>query len=161
MNAEATQHILAAAKQKQCQSAAAIAAKVQQKSGLKVSVSTVQRSLKRGGLNHQAQGSANADSKIETHKFATAAQRSDTVCWRNTMVTDSSIFTMHAMGKPAGSWCTQATRGTARRPNHSLGVHYYMGMTYWGVTKTNRCTIQLPISPGTKAAASGPLYRLL
>ena len=65
---------------------------------------------------------------------AAKVQQSDTVCWRNTMVTDSSIFTMHAMGKPAGSWCTQATRGTAGRPNHSLGVHYYKGMTYWGVT---------------------------
>ncbi|KAL0035558.1 hypothetical protein WJX77_011878 [Trebouxia sp. C0004] len=40
---------------------------------------------------------------------------------------------MHSMGKPAGSWCTQATRGTVGRPKHSLGVHCYMGMTYWGV----------------------------
>ena len=47
----ATQHILTAAKQKQYKSAAAIAAKVQQNYALKVSVSTVQRALKRAGLN--------------------------------------------------------------------------------------------------------------
>jgi len=40
MNAKAVQHILAAAKQKQCKSAAAIAAKVRQKSVGKVSVVT-------------------------------------------------------------------------------------------------------------------------
>ncbi len=40
LNAKAIQHILAAAKQKQCKSAAAIAAKVQQKSVGKVSVIT-------------------------------------------------------------------------------------------------------------------------
>ena len=50
------------------------------------------------------------------------------------MITDSSVFRMHPMGKPAGSWYTQATRGTVGRPKHSLGVHCYMGMTYWGVT---------------------------
>ena len=60
-------------------------------------------------------------------KFGTAAQRSDTVCWRNTMITDSGIFRMHAMGKPAGSWRTQATRGTVGRPKHSLGVHCLHG----------------------------------
>ena len=66
--------------------------------------------------------------------ICTAAQRTDTVCWRDTMIMDSSIFRMHPMGKPAGSRCTQATRGTVGRPKHSLGVHCYMGMTYWGVT---------------------------
>ncbi len=40
LNAKAIQHILAAAKQKQCKSAGAIAAKVQQKSVGKVSVTT-------------------------------------------------------------------------------------------------------------------------
>ena len=47
LNTETTQHILTTAKQKQCKSAAAIAAKVQQKYALKVSVSTVQRALRR------------------------------------------------------------------------------------------------------------------
>ena len=50
------------------------------------------------------------------------------------MITDSSTFRMHPKGKPAGSWCSQATRGTVGRPKRSLGVHCYMGMTYWGVT---------------------------
>ncbi|DBA90884.1 TPA: hypothetical protein ACH3X2_004254 [Trebouxia sp. C0005] len=52
LNAKAIQLILEAAKQKQCKSAAAITARVQQKSVLKVSVSTVQRALRREGLKH-------------------------------------------------------------------------------------------------------------
>ena len=69
LNTETTQHILTTAKQKQCKSAAAIAAKVQHKYALKVSVSTVQRALRREGAETpQAQGCANADSKTETDK---------------------------------------------------------------------------------------------
>ncbi|DBA91495.1 TPA: hypothetical protein ACH3X1_003126 [Trebouxia sp. C0004] len=49
LNAKAIQLILVAAKQKQCKSAAAITARIQQKSVLKVSVSTVQRALRREG----------------------------------------------------------------------------------------------------------------
>ena len=41
------------------------------------------------------------------------------------MITDSSIFRMHAMGKTAGSWCTPATRGTVGRPKYSPEVHCY------------------------------------
>ena len=52
LSAEAIQHILAAAKQKEFKSAAAITAKVQQKSVSKVSVNTVQRALRREGLKH-------------------------------------------------------------------------------------------------------------
>ena len=93
-------------------------------------------------------------------RFGSAAQRTDTVCWRNVMITDSSIFRMHAMGKPAGSWCTQATRGTVGRPKHSLGVHCYMGMTYWGVTSLKFVTgthklAQHYINPKTKRAYTG------
>ena len=137
LNAKAIQHILAAAKQKQCKSAAAIAAKVQQKFALKVSVSTVQRALRKEGLKHlrpKVVPLLTAKQRQARIKFGTAAQRSDTVCWRNIMITDSSIFRMHAMGKTAGSWCTPATRGTVGRPKYSPGVHCYMGMTYWGVT---------------------------
>ena len=60
--------LLTAAKQKQCKSAAAIAAKVQQKFALKVSVSTVQRALRKEAETPQAQGCATADSKTETGK---------------------------------------------------------------------------------------------
>ena len=45
LNAKALQHILAAAKQQQCKSAAAITARLQQKTVLKISVSIVQRTL--------------------------------------------------------------------------------------------------------------------
>jgi len=163
LSAEAIQHILAAAKQKQCKSAAAIAARVQQKSVLKVSVSTVQRALRREGLKHlrpKVVPMLTAKQRHTRIKFGTAAQRTDTVCWRDTMITDSSIFRMHPMGKPAGSWCTQATRGTVGRPKHSLGVHCYMGMTYWGVTTLKFVTgthklAQKYINPKTKRAFTG------
>ena len=70
LDTETTQHILTAAKQKQCKSAiAAIAAKSQQKYALNISVGTVQRALRREGLTApQAQGCANSDSKTETEK---------------------------------------------------------------------------------------------
>ncbi|DBA72848.1 TPA: hypothetical protein ACH3X1_011566 [Trebouxia sp. C0004] len=76
------------------------------------------------------------------------------------MITDSSIFRMHSMGKPASSWCTQATMGTVGRPKHSLGVHCYMGMTYWGVTTLKLVTnthklAQKYINPKTKRAFTG------
>ena len=163
LNTETTQHILTTAKQKQCKSAAAIAAKVQQKYALKVSVSTVQRALRREGLKHlrpKVVPMLTAKQRQTRVRFGSAAQRTDTVCWRNVMITDSSIFRMHAMGKPAGSWCTQATRGTVGRPKHSLGVHCYMGMTYWGVTSLKFVTgthklAQQYINPKTKRAYTG------
>ena len=93
-------------------------------------------------------------------KIGTAAQRSDTMCWRNIMITDSSIFRMHATGKTAGSWCTPATRGTVGRPKYSPGVHCYMGMTYWGVISLKFVTgtlilAQKYINPKTKRAYTG------
>ncbi|DBA72845.1 TPA: hypothetical protein ACH3X1_011563 [Trebouxia sp. C0004] len=76
------------------------------------------------------------------------------------MIPDSSIFRMHSKGKPASSWCTQATRGTVGRPKHSLGVHCYMGMTYYGVTTLKLVTnthklAQKYINPKTKRAFTG------
>ncbi|DBA98143.1 TPA: hypothetical protein ACH3X1_014762 [Trebouxia sp. C0004] len=110
LNAKAIQLILVAAKQKECKSAAALTARVQQKSVLKVSVSSA---LRREGLTHlrpKVVPMLTAKQRHTRTEFGTAAQRRDTVCWRDTMITDSSIFRMHSMGEPAGSWCTQATR---------------------------------------------------
>ena len=134
LKSRVVQHVLAAAKQKKCKSAAAIAAKVLQKSGIQVSVSTIQRTLKRQGLKHlrpKVVPMLTSKQKATRVQFGSKAKRRQFVCWRSTMITDSSIFRMHPMGKPAGSWCTQATRGTVGRPKHSPGVHCYMGMTYW------------------------------
>ena len=130
---------------------------------MKVSVRTVQRALRREGLKHlrpKVVPMLTAKQRHTRTRFGTAAQRTDTVCWRDTMITDSSIFRMHPMGKPAGSWCTQATRGTVGRPKHSLGVHCYMGMTYWGVTTLKFVTgthklAQKYINPKTKRAFTG------
>ena len=110
LNAEAIQHILAAAKQKECKSVAAITAKVQQKSVPKVSVSTVQRALRREGLKHlrpKVVPMLTAKQGDTRTRFGTVAQETDTVCWRDTMITDSSIFRMHPMEKPAGSCLPQ------------------------------------------------------
>ena len=41
-----------------------------------------------------------------------------------------------AKGKPAGRWCTPATRsrGVVARPKHRFAAHVYMGISYHGVT---------------------------
>jgi len=162
LNSVAIQHVLAAAKQKQCKSAAAIATKVQQKAGIKVSISTVERALKSQGLKHlrpKVVPMLTATQKATRVMFAKKCMRGELVCWRNVLITDSSIFRMHPMGKPAGSWCTQATRGTVGRPKHSPGVHCYMGMSYGGVTKLKFVTatpgIQKFTNPKTKREYSG------
>ncbi len=92
--------------------------------------------------------------------FAKKTLRTETAARRCVTVTDSSIFRMHAMGKPACRWCTAATRGTAGKPEHSLGVHVYMGMTYQGVTTLRFVTSihKLPskyINPKTKQPQAG------
>ncbi|DBA77870.1 TPA: hypothetical protein ACH3X1_009224 [Trebouxia sp. C0004] len=155
------QSSISGSKAKQCKCAAAIAARVQQKYILKVSVSTVQHTLRRAGLKHlrpKVVPMLTAKQKHTGIKFGTAAQRTDTVCWRDTMITDSSIFRMHPTGKPAGSWRTQATRGTVQRPKHSLIVHCYMGMTYCGVTTLKFVTGTHKLAqkyPKTKRAFTG------
>ena len=163
LDTAAVQHVLAAAKQKHCKSAASIAAKLQQQSSILVSVSTVQRVLKREGLKHlrpKIVPMLTAKQKDARVRFATRAKRTDTVCWRNVMITDSSIFRLHPMGRPAGCWCTPATRGTVGLPKHSPGVHCYMGMTCYGVTslKFVTGTHKMPhkyINPKTQRAYAG------
>ena len=49
--------------------------------------------------------------------------------------TDSKYFYLYAQGKPAGRWCTPATRGTVPRPKKCIAVHAYMGICKWGTTK--------------------------
>ena len=76
------------------------------------------------------------------------------------MITDSSTFRMHPIREPGGSWCTQATRETVGMPKHNLGVHCYMGMTYWGVATLKFATgahelAQKHINPRTKHTFTG------
>ena len=97
LSTKATQHILTTAKQQQCRSAAAIAAKAQQKYALKVSVSTVQRALRREGLKHlrpKVVPMLTTKQRQTRVRFGTAALRTNTVCWCNVIITDSSIFRM-------------------------------------------------------------------
>ncbi len=162
MTAAATQHALAAAQYNECKTAAAIATEVQRQTRQKVSVSTMTRSLRQQGLRHlrpKIVPCITPKQKATRFSFASKALRTETVAWR-VMITDSNIFRMHAMGKPAGRWCTAATRGTGGRPKHSLGVHVYMGMTYRGVTTLRFVTgtyklLSKYINPKTKQPQAG------
>ncbi len=112
VTAAAAQHALTAAQHTECKTAAAIASEVQQQTGLKVTVSIMTRSLRQQGLRHlrpKIVPLMTLKQKATRVSFARKALRTETVAWRRTMITDSSIFRMHAMGKPAGRWCTAAT----------------------------------------------------
>ncbi len=108
LNTEALKVALTAAsvavllsKQQNIKTAAAIAAKVQQQTGLKVSASTVTRSLKSQGLSHlrpKVVPMLTVKQKATRVSFAKKALRAS---WLRVMITDSSIFRLDAMGKPA------------------------------------------------------------
>ena len=98
LNTKAVQHILAAAKQKQYKSAAAIATRVQQKSVLKVNVNTVQRALGKEVLKHLRPKFVPMLATGTHTRTSLALRTTDTVCWRDTMITDSSMFRVHPMG---------------------------------------------------------------
>ena len=86
-------------------SASAITARVQQQSGLNVSLSTMTRTLRKSGLQHlRPKGFPilTAKHRVARLQFAKAALRSST---RHVLITDSSIFTLHGMGRPTGRWC--------------------------------------------------------
>ena len=103
LNAEAIQHILAAAKQKECKIAAAITAKVQQKSVPKVSVSTVRRALRKEGLKHlrpKVVPILTAKQRHTRTRFGTVAQRTDTVCWLECIPWESQLAA--GVPKPQG-----------------------------------------------------------
>ena len=67
-------------------------------------------------------------------RFARAALRTEVVSWRHVLITDSKYFKLYAKGKPAGRWCTPASRGTVARPKTSIAVHAYMGCCRHGTT---------------------------
>ena len=134
LSTEAAQQAKAAAQDVECKTASAIAARVQQQSGLHVSPSTMTRSLRKSGLQHLRPKTVpilTAKHRAARLQFAKAALRTS---FRRVLITDSSIFRLHGMGRPSGRWCTPATRGTVGKPKHSDGVHVYMGMSCKGVT---------------------------
>ena len=138
VTAEAVQHALTAAELQSCKSSAAIASQVHDTTGVKSAARTVRGLLRKHGLQHLRPKVVPILSAIQKHKrirFAMKALRSELVSWRRVMFTDSCIFRLGPRCKPAGRWCTQATRGSIGKPKHSHGVHVYMGMTCWGVTK--------------------------
>ena len=109
LSTEAAQQAKVASQDVECKTASAIAARVQQQSGLDVSLSTMTRSLKDSGLRHLRPKSVpilTTKHKAARLQFAKAALRST---FRRLLITDSTIFRLHAMGRPSGRWCTPAT----------------------------------------------------
>jgi transposase len=136
-DADAQQYIYMAAQLPECSSAADVAAKTQQEKGLKMSPSSITRLLRRKGLQHltaKVVPMLKDSQKLARVRFAKAALRRELCSWRRVMVTDSKYFRLHAMGRPAGRWCTPATRGTVAKPKHSIAAHVYMGISYHGTT---------------------------
>ena len=134
----AQQHVLEAAQLPECKTAADIAAKTKQDLGKRLSCSTVRSILRHNGLTHKSPKVIpflTAKQKLNRVRFAKAALRREAVSWRRVMVTDSKYFLLQAKGRPAGRWCTAKTRGSVGRVKHSIGVHVYMGITYWGSTR--------------------------
>jgi transposase len=134
MTTEAAQQAMTATQDLDCKTAGAIAVRVEQQSGVKMSHSTTTRYLRKQGLQHLRPRTVpilTAKHKAARLAFAKAALRST---FQRALVTDSKIFRLAPMGRPAGRWCTPATRGTVGKPKHSEGVHVYMGMSCRGVT---------------------------
>jgi transposase len=162
-DAAAEQHICMAAQLPECTSAADVAAKTQQALGLKLSSRTVTRLLKKKGLQHltaKVVPMLKDSQKLARVTFAKAALRRELCSWRRVMITDSKYFRLHAMGRPAGRWCTPATRGTVARPKHSIAAHVYMGITYNGVTSLKFVTgthkqVSKYVNPKTKRPHTG------
>lgn len=159
----AQQHVLEAAKLPECRTAADIVAKAKQDLGKQLSPSTVRSILKSRGLSHKPPKvipCLTAKQKLNRVMFAKAALRRELVSWRRVMITDSKYFLLQAKGRPAGRWCTPSTRGSVARVKHSIGVHVYMGITYWGTTKLIFVTgthkqVNKHINPKTKRPYPG------
>jgi len=134
LSTEAAQQAMTATQDLDCKTASAIAVRAQQQSGVKMSLSTTTRYLRKQGLQHlrpRIVPILTAKHKAARLAFAKAALRSS---FQRALITDSKIFRLTPMGRPAGRWCTPATRGTVGKPKHSEGVHVYMGMSCRGVT---------------------------
>ena len=73
--------------------------------------------------------------KLARVNFDKAALRKERRSWRRVIITDSKYFRLHAaVGKPAGRWCSPATREVVARPKHNICAHVHMGIAYHGST---------------------------
>ena len=162
-DAVAVQHICMAAQLPECTSAADIAANTERALGSKFSPSTVTRILRKQGLQHlraKVVPMLTASQKLNRLRFAKAALRRELCSWRRVIVTDSKYFRLRAMGRPAGRWCTPATRGIVARHKHNIAAHVYMGVSYHGTTSLKFVTgthkqVSKYTNPKTKRPHSG------
>ena len=123
-----------AAKLPECFTADDIA---QQDLGLRLSISTVKRILRKQRLKHLSPKVVllTGQHKLDRVQFAKKALRRELVSWPRVLITDSKYFYLYAQGKPAGRWCTPATKGTVPRLKKCIAVHACMGICRWGTTK--------------------------
>ena len=120
------------------------------------------RSQKTGPETPQAQGSANADGKAETHKdrirHCSPENRHSVLGQHHDH--QQQHFQNACHGKASWQLVYPSTRGTVGRLKHSLGVHCYIGMTCWDVTTLKFVTgthklAQKYINRKTKQAYTG------
>ena len=124
------------------------------------------RSQKTGPKTPQAQGSANADGKAETHKdrirHCSPENRHSVLAQHHDH--QQQHFQNACHGKASWQLVYPSTRETVGRPKHSLGVHCYIGMTCWYVTtlkfvtgthKLAQCCSRFPGSHSASATAAG------
>ncbi len=118
---------------------------------------------KRGPDTPQAQGCANADSQTETHKdqlwHCSPEKRHSALAQHHDHRQQHFQNASHV--KASWQLVYPSHKGTGLgRPKDSLGVHGYMGMTYWDVTTLNfvigtHKLAQKHINPKTKRAFMG------
>ena len=95
-----------------CRTAGAVAVRAQLQSGVKMSFSTTTRYFRNQGLQHLRPRTVpilTAKHRAARLAFAKAAVRST---FQRALITDSRIVWLAPMARPAGRWCTSATRGT-------------------------------------------------
>ena len=128
--AAAAQHVSVAVQLPECTNAADIAARIKQDVEVQVSRSSATRILKRKNMQHLSPKVVpllTAMQKAARISFPRAALRTQVVSWHPVLITDSKYFRLYAVGKPAGRWCTPASRGIVARPKTSIAAHAYMG----------------------------------
>ena len=137
-DAAAVQHIVKAAQQPECSTAADIAAQVEQEEALIFSVSTIRAVLKKQGLQNLAARAVPAltpQQKVLRVQLARKYLRRDRTSKRRFLCTDSKVFLLQKVGRHSHRWCYPAKRHCLPKYKHTIAAHVYMGISYWGATK--------------------------
>ena len=125
------------AEQNEVYSSNTVAAALQQQFSIQVSRATVNRALSSLGLQYRYL--ATAPLLTEANKAARLqfAQANARRAWKGVMFTDSKYFYTHPVKKGRGVkvWHKPSPSKVQRLPKHATGIHVYMGVTCFGVTR--------------------------